>query len=552
MRSKIISMFLVAILFVGQSNLLALQFESTSTSGGSWTDDNTGMTYNSYGKKTYSFKKRTNQFTPWFKGRPPSIKAGCGGISLDGGFTAFLNLEEIGKQLEMAISSVGMGVIVVLVQTLPSVGKAFEDVQKLVRKIQQMLQNACQLTVAALSKNDTIASAKKGMQDEVDDFLGNNALANSMQGAATWLDDAMRAANCPDNDSNCYRNLNSKMFKAMGNDTVGKNIFNSVCTIQDSKACKKLDEKGGENTKIQKDSFTNFISDGKFKNFSLGFEDIDLSMMKLKYSIFGILAVEESVSLTSIADADGNINKEIGMKILASNDSLSPVALKLNWIKPKNTYKDILEFLTGGTDINATESRKLVIPANLNVVQAKFCPQSKKDSDKCESKLVSIQYLEETATSTDDIEFTWEGLYQNTYKTIMHHVNPNNPSPSTPIGVFVPQGSYYVKLIKEFSGAKNSLDIQYYADMLARTNVIYAIKYLILEIKQDAMEISMSDNEQNANAIGQYLDNVQNVVTELESQLVEYPGDVVYLDHLKNIFLELERRNRINRSDARK
>lgn len=57
MRSKIISMFLVAVLFVGQSNLWALQFESTSTSGGSWTDDNTGMTYNSYGKKLILLKK---------------------------------------------------------------------------------------------------------------------------------------------------------------------------------------------------------------------------------------------------------------------------------------------------------------------------------------------------------------------------------------------------------------------------------------------------------------------------------------------------------------
>lgn len=61
MKTKIISFSLVCALFIGQTNLTALEFDSSSTAGGSWTDSSSGMTYNSFGKKTYSFKKRTSQ-----------------------------------------------------------------------------------------------------------------------------------------------------------------------------------------------------------------------------------------------------------------------------------------------------------------------------------------------------------------------------------------------------------------------------------------------------------------------------------------------------------
>ncbi len=545
MKNKIISLSLVVTLSLSTLNasFVSDSFDSTTTSGGSWTDTNTGMTYKSYGKKKFSFKKRTTQFTPWFKGRPPGIKAGCGGISLDGGFTAFLNLEEIGKQLETAIASVGMGVIVVLVQTLPSIGKAFEDIQKLVRKIQSMLQNACQLTVAALSKNDTLASAKKGMQKDVDDFLGNNALSQKMQGAATWLDDAMKAANCPDGDTNCYAKLQSEFFQSMGKDDSKSSIYVSKCLVGDKKACAKVDAATGEESKVLFGTLKDLIVDGKIGDKTVAIEDIDKSMMKLKYAIFGLLVVDESNGYTSIIDDSGLIKKEIAVQFMATDDTSPPVSLELDWLRPKNKISNVLEFLTGGKDLNDITVKKMFIPGNVRYVSAKFCPKAKKDGG-CESKLVSMQYLEEIKDSTiADIELSWEGLYINTYKTIMNRLNPNNVAPSTPIGVFVPQGEKYIKLIKQSSKGKNSIAAQYYADVLARTNVIFAVKNLILEIKQDAMQLKpVGVNEA---IIKQYLNNANEIVKDLQKQLIEYPGDVVYLDHLQNLFEGLRRHNKL-------
>jgi len=545
MKNKIISMLLITSMFLQmvQASSVSDAFDTATTSGGSWTDDNSGMTYHSYGKKTYSFKKRTTQFTPWFKGRPPGIKAGCGGISLDGGFTAFLSLDEIGKQLETAIASVGMGVIVVLVQTLPSIGKAFEDIQKLVRKIQSMLQNACQLTVAALSKNDTLASAKKGMQEDVDDFLGNNALSKKMQGAATWLDDAMKAANCPDGDDNCYAKLQSEFFQSMGKDSSKSSVYVNKCLTGDKKTCAKVDTATGEDSKVTFGTLKEMIVDGKIGDKTVAIEDIDKSMMKLKYAIFGMLVVDESNGYTSIIDDDGLIKKEIALQFMATDDTNPPVSLELDWVQPKNKISNVLEFLTGGKDLNDTTIKKMYIPGNVRYVSAKFCPKAKKDGG-CESKLVSVQYLEEIKDSSiDDIELTWEGLYINTYKTIMHRLNSKNVAPTTPIGVFVPQGEQYIKLIKSHSRGKNSVAAQYYADVLARTNVIFAVKNLILEIQQDAMQLKPTGN--NATVIKQYLLNANMIVKDLQKQLVEYPGDVVYLDHLQSIFDGLRKSNKL-------
>lgn len=564
MKNKVISFSLVCALFMGQTNLSALDFDSTSTVGGSWTDSTSGMTYHSFGKKRYSFNKRTTQFTPWFKGRPPSIKSGCGGVSLDGGFAAFLNLEEIGKQLETAISSVGMGVIVVLVQTLPSIGKAFEDVQNFIRKIQSMLQNACQLTVSALSKNDTLAGAKKSMQDSVDNALGNNALSKSLKGATQWLDDAMNAANCSDNDMNCLRKFNSNFlvtyFGGVSDETGKTNMNINKCFILDSKACKKLDASVDSSTtpeaKISTDSLENFLNN-KFKDKALGLTAADITMIKLKYGIFGVLAVDAKDSVTQYSDSNGNLLKTSALVLLAENNTQTPANLALQWVKPKTSIPDVLEFLTGGVDINGTETKKLEIPSDIKVVQAKACAKASENGDKCESAFSSIQYLElaDVGAESTSLPVSWEGLYKNTYKTIMHEVNPTlHAAPSVSVGVFVPRGDEYLKMIKEYSGGQNSsYDTQYYADILARTNIIYAIKYLILEIKQDAMDLgSANSSAENKAVIDLYLQNVNSVVADLEKQMVDYPGDVVYLDHLSNVFDDLERKNKINRASTRK
>jgi len=329
----------------------------------------------------------------------------------------------------------------------------------------------------------------------------------------------------------------------MGKDDSKSSIYVSKCLVGDKKACAKVDAVTGEESKVLFGTLKDLIVDGKIGDKTVAIEDIDKSMMKLKYAIFGLLVVDESNGYTSIIDDSGLIKKEIALQFMATDDTSPPVSLELDWLRPKNKISNVLEFLTGGKDLNDITVKKMFIPGNVRYVSAKFCPKAKKDGG-CESKLVSMQYLEEIKDSTiADIELSWEGLYINTYKTIMNRLNPNNVAPSTPIGVFVPQGEKYIKLIKQSSKGKNSIAAQYYADVLARTNVIFAVKNLILEIKQDAMQLKpVGVNEA---IIKQYLNNANEIVKDLQKQLIEYPGDVVYLDHLQNLFEGLRRHNKL-------
>lgn len=544
MKTKIISFSLVCALFIGQTNLTALEFDSSSTAGGSWTDSSSGMTYNSFGKKTYSFKKRTSQFTPWFKGRPPAIKAGCGGVSLDGGFAAFLNLEEIGKQLETAISSVGMGVIVVLVQTLPSIGKAFEDVQNLVRKVQSMLQNACQLTVSALSNNPSVKAAKEGMQSDVTDFLGNNFMAEKMKGAVTELDNIERALTCGDSESNCQANSKSQRLAAAIDDP---NKHVNKCLTGDAILCEKINNAVGNEVGIKRADLKQ-IFENKFGDASLGLEDIDLSMMKLKYAIFGVLAVDEQNGPSSVVDADGNFVNYLADTTVVTEKN-PPANLQLKWVKPVVKDSEVLDFLTGGKDPSTSEPFKLIIPENFRISTVKQCPISTKAGG-CTSSLYYTIVIEKTSeASSNPLEITWEGLYKNTYKTIMNQLKSTNAEPSTRIGVFVPNGKQYLKTLSRVYSENSKLDVQYYADVLARTNVMFAVKYLLLEIKQDAMNYQMSNG--NEETIKQYLKYIESTTAQIEKNLKEdYPDDVVYLDHLNNLFEDLNKRsNFMNKSD---
>lgn len=476
--------------------------------------------------------------------RPPAIKAGCGGVSLDGGFAAFLNLEEIGKQLETAISSVGMGVIVVLVQTLPSIGKAFEDIQNLVRKIQSMLQNACQLTVSALSNNPSVKAAKEGMQSDVSDFLGNNFMAEKMKGAVTELDNIERALTCGDSEPNCQANSKSQRLAAAIDDP---NKHVNKCFTGDAILCEKINSAVGNEVGIKRADLKQ-IFENKFGDASLGLEDIDLSMMKLKYAIFGVLAVDEQNGPSSVVDTDGNFDNYLADTTVVTEKN-PPANLQLKWVKPVVKDSEVLDFLTGGKDPSTSEPFKLIIPENFRISTIKQCPISTKDGG-CTSALFYTIVMEKTSSaSSSPIEIVWEGLYKNTYKTIMNQLKSTNAEPSTRIGVFVPNGKQYLKTLSRVYSENSKLDVQYYADVLARTNVMFAVKYLLLEIKQDAMNYQMSNG--NEETIKQYLKYIESTTAQIEKNLKEdYPDDVVYLDHLNNLFEDLNKRsNFVTKSD---
>jgi hypothetical protein len=81
---------------------------------------------------------------PLFAAKAPSVKIGCGSISLDGGFLAYLGLDDIETQFTDASAAFAFGFMSALELTMPEVAAVIHKLQQWARMLQQLLANACQ------------------------------------------------------------------------------------------------------------------------------------------------------------------------------------------------------------------------------------------------------------------------------------------------------------------------------------------------------------------------------------------------------------------------
>lgn len=520
MKNKIISLVLVGSLV---SQVLAApienSFKSTTTEGTNWTDPSSGMNYESFGKKTFSLKKRTTKFAPWFKGNPPSLNAGCNGVSLDGGFVAFLNQDEIEAQLETAMQSVGMGVVVVLLQTLPSIGKAFEDIQKLVRKIQSMLQNACQLTKKALEGKEGAKESKKKSDAWLNDADGESYLTAPFKGSADYLDNLETAVTCEDGDFDCRKAKAALLFQQINDESVSeKNTYEDRCVGADSTLCNSVIKARGDEHLIKIATLKDVIVDNKFDSKDLLLSETDITFMKLKYALFGILAVDEKVSLTQLADENGEIEAANILKKIAGGEVIPPISYNTEWMPPLNDIADVKEFLTTGGAQNV-----LTLPGNVNIVGYGYCPEAKKNGG-CASKTVHYTYFEKTSMIMAPIEVEWGGLLNNSFLTIMNLVDKRNPAPAVPTGFYLPNGDRYLKTVRDLAQGGKPWEVKKYAGILASANVYFALQGLITSVEGDIL--GMEANGADKTMVNQYQSNAKKITDAIKEYLEKTPNDI--------------------------
>lgn len=81
---------------------------------------------------------------PLFAAKMPSVKIGCGSIGIDGGFLAFLGLDDIELQFTDASAAFAFGFMSALEFTMPEVAAIIHKLQQWARMLQQLLGNACE------------------------------------------------------------------------------------------------------------------------------------------------------------------------------------------------------------------------------------------------------------------------------------------------------------------------------------------------------------------------------------------------------------------------
>ena len=163
------------------------------TEANKWSDPTTGVSYYSGPNYEYRFKDSTASVAPWLQFQLPSARIGCNGFSIEGGFMALLGLDDIKLQLENAGPTFAWGVLTTIEISMPSVAAIFQKIQQWVRKIQSLLQNACQSGKMAgewLKKSYGFGQLESNVIEEgADEILG---FMNSMEkklDAINTLDD---------------------------------------------------------------------------------------------------------------------------------------------------------------------------------------------------------------------------------------------------------------------------------------------------------------------------------------------------------------------------
>ncbi len=560
MRNKLISLSLICSLLLSNANAGSLILEKSSTTSASeWKDPASGITYNNFGSVNFKFKKNVTSFAPWVKARPPSLNAGCGGVSLDAGFAAFLDLETIGKQLEQATSSIGMGVITVLLQTMPSIAKAFENIQKLIRKLQSMLANACQSTVSLLNSDPQVKKAKDNASSWLSENSGADYFNETMEGATKKVEKWEKMLTCDVSDVACVKNATLVAFGIADDKKSAEKIAKRETKAIPYKLSNAIvSPYTVADVGAKKDTLVNVLVNDKFDGHTLNMDADERQYIALRIAIFGTLAVPYADGVDSTQglnvstgkmSTDATVIKELAQAI--EKGSARKPSYKLKYYDKINTTAEIVKFLTGD-GLTGTNTNSIKVPSDFNYRIVLGAENSTKTGGS-EGSLVSRTYLEAKSTYNQANSYTieWAGIQNASYLTILHELDSiTYAAPATPIGVFMPKGSDYLSMVKKYANKK---DYPKYADLLAKINVKYAMSELIRSAKREA-KLAIAASQTDSIEVDKYIKVIEDIEKQIQDKFKDYSGDVVYLNNLDQIFDNMKQttlQKRLNRAKGR-
>jgi len=109
----------------------------------------------------FRFPAAASSPEPFWAFSEPKIQVGCSGINIKGMFMKLAGLDRIEETLKNAGASLGWGIVVGLIYSLPGIASSFKMLNDWAKKIQQLMANACQSGIAM----GKWASKKSGIDD---------------------------------------------------------------------------------------------------------------------------------------------------------------------------------------------------------------------------------------------------------------------------------------------------------------------------------------------------------------------------------------------------
>lgn len=545
---------------------------STSTSAGSWSDPLGGGTYLNGGDFTIKLKHSSSS-APLFQFKPPSVKTGCSGISISGGFLQYLGLDQLQDSLSDAGSSLMFGIIMGIEYTLPAIASVFDKIREWANALQALLQNGCAIgqsltkgsPMAKSFRDNALNTAVEGTFKEMDKFINKGK---------PYLDRLKKLSECTGTvgDINCIDHASSVI--AIAKEMKDKSSDKTAVGVS-SKLIKNGTSVGtGKSEIVTAFNIETFYKDKEIDCSTLTNTEVseeDILIDKLKYVFFGEIGsdpkalkhITRYIDSTSCEFKSKEVAENIKQAMTTGNGSILPipkyVAIPALITEPSDAAKALVYGVERieGKNQYITNS-KITIP-NRDCIYLDL-PLGKNTAGQSLDRERFIYISSEKKTST--MNLTWNGAFLESLKGIELLVDASTGNNyrlsvassyseyststteatletiSTPL--LIPSIQKYIGIISKLEqrAKGETFRTKILKVNLAKINAIYFAEGLMSSIESRVVEL-LNGSEGNAFVVNGYLKKIRSVSKEVAKLLAVMREEIAASDLTKE-FRDLE------------
>ncbi|MDD3465635.1 MAG: conjugal transfer protein TraH [Campylobacterales bacterium] len=460
---------------------------TTGSAASTWTTKSGGQ-YMYGGQYTFKFVRQATP-KPALDFETPKIKAGCNGISIQGGFIAFLGLDDIKDQLSSSAQQAVLGVVMGLVYSLPGIADAFEKVHTWVRWLQQLLKNSCQ-TFSVLTQNYLKDKNTAGGQVMTQINNGTTNFNQLMKDGETKLEKAVTDLFAESNKTSSQVKP-EKAFRATVKNPTSTNFTkaneNQISALQ-------------ENTIVDKtlSDMDGFITNQEYKR------NFMFKMVFLGYYGYSPNDMASYRSDLSKEDLAREVTEDF---IMPTGSGTTPVWQRgLAFENPANSDRIVNLILYGAN--NDT----IQVP-NIKIKLAYLKKETSSGTASSEgTKYISMFGLPNLSDNSS-YAYQWRGIYTESYNYIKAVVNSDGTA-TTNVPFVFPNGNKYVTLLKVLkrSGVGDAL-IDSLASILAKKNALMLLEAILTEVETQSREYASGgfDDSQQKQTINKMYEELKNI-----------------------------------------
>lgn len=556
---------------------------TVSTSAGSWTSPGTGMKYNYGGDYQFTFNGG-NRFQPWITTSKPSLKVGCNGISLKGGFVGLLGLNEIKDQLSDSGASLAWGVMIGLQYSMPALFSVFKTLREWATTIQKLLQNMCSIGQSLVRNTDTGKAAKK----DVDDFL------NTLGSAGDWMDSKMKGADeyrknidkyvdCSSLSGDAYKKCVGKLgnTKVTQNDKIAHSVGSNTGSVAILMEQHQVPEKSP--SKLYVGKLSDLLDSGKIQDqtiiSSTALHDKELSYKLLRVFFGDIVLTNTTFSKIVTKNTNYEKSPDTGTYEIDINKKKEQIKKDVDGEPKKPSDKEAYFAYEQPIITDHKLAANALINGITSSVNSSFCNANECDISEelvfysdfgtpqggdTEDRSVSYGIVKYPSLEKADTSLQWDGALKESLKSIrtlvksksgitpviLTHLETDNNlltanSTSTTIPLLLPNIAKYIDIVSSLerrAGRETQLSA-HLKELLAENNAYFVAKSLIDLIYAKVIDAQGSPygGGLSSKDMASFNKNIMEIKREITNELLRTMDANKKFQELDQIFTQLNK-----------